>query len=282
MRINTNYLIIAGLPLFLLMGANSIARGGQESIKVVGGERESLASWPNAMRVTNQCGGTLIGPNVVITAGHCIGDKGPMDPCSGMDVEVNVLGSSACCQPACRGKTCSEGVDFALCQIDSKSVGDFSIRSPFETLSSDQGWSMKGVPVILAGFGLPVTTELHVGKANVLLETSAPPDGFLKVGGTINGVAAAAACSGDSGGGVFLEDGSEGRTFVGVIVIGANSMGNCIAGGETGVVDITFANNSSFISAWQKSHVGAQICGIDKSLTSMCRKDAGVDRANRE
>ena len=54
------------------------AAGGDRPIReVIGGKAAEAGRFPWAVRLSMGCGGTLVAPRVVLTAGHCVGKSGP-------------------------------------------------------------------------------------------------------------------------------------------------------------------------------------------------------------
>src|SRR5436190_17555121 len=67
------------LPILILAigTAPAFANGGGDGGNVVGGTTVPVGKWPDALALLGQqaaCTGTLIAPDVVLTAGHCIGE----------------------------------------------------------------------------------------------------------------------------------------------------------------------------------------------------------------
>ena len=62
----------------LLMAFASMPAQADDNLRVVGGQRAQAGVWPDTAAVVFSgnsvgCTGVLVAPNVVLTAGHCIG-----------------------------------------------------------------------------------------------------------------------------------------------------------------------------------------------------------------
>ena len=58
----------------VLVAAAAVSRGASADAQVVGGTPVAPGTWPDAVAVigaTGTCSGTLVAPDVVLTAGHC-------------------------------------------------------------------------------------------------------------------------------------------------------------------------------------------------------------------
>jgi trypsin len=197
-----------------------------------------------------RCSANLIGPQVLLTAAHCVQDG----------AKVKVFGISGTCERARGSQSCPGGADVALCMMDKP----LDQRAPFENLVSQPGWAKIDRSVDLLGFGLATEETaldliLRHGEAKVKRETDATT-------GCVGVTGQAAACSGDSGGGAFLDLGNGSRALAAVISSGLG----CKAGLETGLVDVTADVVKQFMNDWRKRHPAARICGIDADAKN-CR-----------
>jgi hypothetical protein len=269
-----NYKLVKLVAVLLLSGVTN-AWSRQELNRLDNGQTVPAANWPSLVIVSSppladKCSGALIGPNVILTAAHCVGNKG----------RVAVNGVSAQCEIPSGPRRCPKGLDLALCLSDQPFAGIPRFERPAINLK----WSAMGTEVTLSGFGFPLVGDLRIGKARV--RTPAASTGCLEVGGIANG------CRGDSGGAVFVND--RGRdVLAGVISIGgvihgrapaatrrgANSRSVALlnappspgcAGGNTGIIDLASPAASKFIRDWRRRHATARICGLDPFPRGAC------------
>ena len=211
---------------------------------VIGGSAAPAGKWPDAAAVLwggqQGCSGTLIAPNVVVTAGHCVLADDPPD---------QVLVGASALSKAAEGQTSSilEAIEYENSQstID---VGLLVLAQPvtgIEPRAIATGWAkldiQNGAAVQLVGFGT-VDRDAHQ-PTDSLMEAAttitdfnctvmagcapaARPDGELGAGGM--GIDT---CPGDSGGPVYL------LTDYGSFLTGITSRGyetnqyNCSEGG---------------------------------------------------
>ncbi|MDB4954733.1 MAG: secreted trypsin-like serine protease [Myxococcales bacterium] len=200
----------------------------QDAIPVVGGTQVPAGKWPDAVAVLGpqgSCTGTLIAPDVVITAGHC-SDINPrqvivntIDYAAQGGTTFNVLRTVAYPSWQTSYDISVIVLEHPVTGIEPRKVG---------TSCTFQGFS-NNMQVHLVGFGL--TNPAGTGNNSVLNETMAPildrdcsggrgcktaiaPGGEFVAGGNSHD-----SCFGDSGGPVYLD------TPRGVIVVGAVSRG---------------------------------------------------------
>jgi uncharacterized protein (TIGR03382 family) len=200
----------------------------QDAIPVIGGTQVPAGKWPDAVAVLGaqgSCTGTLIAPDVVITAGHCA-DINPSqvivnttDYAAQGGTTINVLRTVAYPNWQTTYDVSVIVLAHAVTGIEPRRIG---------TSCTFQGFN-NNMQVHLVGFGL--TDPAGTGNNSALNETMAPildrdctggrgcntgvaPGGEFVAGGNNHD-----SCFGDSGGPVYLD------TPRGVIVIGAVSRG---------------------------------------------------------
>jgi len=224
------------ISLFLLLSTPALA--GTIDQPVVGGTEAAPGAWPDLVAVlapTAACSGTLIAPDVVLTAGHCIGIR---------PVEV-VVGTIDFAAPGGGGQAIA--VRSATAYPDwqhTYDVGVLVLEHPAgampRTIASTctaEADLVAGAKVEVVGFGLTTksgtgdNSRLHQAKLVVTDPTctsaagcapAVAPGGEFAAGGD-----GTDACFGDSGGPIYLDD-----ALVGVVSRGLSEPGNpCGNGG---------------------------------------------------
>ncbi|MBG0561658.1 S1 family peptidase [Actinoplanes aureus] len=78
---NAASLLLAAATVAALLGSAPLparAADGERPVReVVGGKVATAGKFPWVVRLSMGCGGTLTAPQVVLTAGHCVGETGP-------------------------------------------------------------------------------------------------------------------------------------------------------------------------------------------------------------
>lgn len=202
-----------------VLGKGVLGGDGRTPGRIVGGAETGWKSWQGVVAVVSDatmCTGTLIDPEVVITAGHCV-----LYPSQGVDLEagdLEILGgadvvaapvhvadvAAIALHPTWSGTLTEGQVDLALLRLTAS--------------ASQETYPVRGDPApqpgnaaVIVGYGRgegddPMSSGIHrAGETTVL---GATPD-LLETGGQ------AGSCSGDSGGPVFTRQGG-GWTLSGV------------------------------------------------------------------
>lgn len=210
-------------------GSGSTSGYGQTHQAIVGGSTVEPGQWPDAVAVlgtSGTCSGTLIAPDVVLTAGHCAGIKpvqviaNTVDYSQDAGVRVQVAKTEA--YPSWQTE-----YDVAVLVLASeiKTITPRKIGS-----ACTFGAFARDTAVRLVGFGATdmngetANTQLRQAMTTVLdpdcsdgrgCKQAVAPGGEFVAGGTGD----ADSCFGDSGGPVYLD------TPVGTVVVGAVSRG---------------------------------------------------------
>jgi trypsin len=237
------------LTVAMLAAGASLALAAP-SQAIVGGNNASPGEWPAVAKVSYgafQCTGTLIAPDVVLTAGHCSSMTGAAVgtpatwPAALIDVRIGgtkygegerVPVSTVTAHP---NYTLSMGYDISLLKLSRAST-----KAPVKvagtadtglwkagTMEWIVGWGVTeeggDVPDVLQEAQVPVTTDAYCADAYDAFEAKT----MLCAGFPQGGVDT---CQGDSGGPMF------GGSGTGMRVVGATSWGEgCARPGKPGV-----------------------------------------------
>ncbi len=198
-----------------------------------------------------QCTSTLIGPEVLLTAAHCVQN--------GLAVGFKLGGSSyaATCQRAAAYEDRSDQTqDYALCKVAPAVTGIV-----FERMNVDPAYLALQQEVLLTGFGC--TKEdgsggndnvYRIGESNI---SSLPAPG----GNTIVASGRAALCFGDSGAAAFVMGPGDTR-----IVIGVNSKldpdGGVALGKSSHLASTSSEKAQAFFATWRNENGKPKICGL--------------------
>lgn len=235
----------------LLLAFTTVASGYEPTL--IGGSVSK--DYPQIVYIragNSRCSATVVSPKtsigVILTAGHCVVDRGEVGPVSEVVVEVAGASYSAVCRQSPEYHRSQYGTDMALCVANRPfKIDGFSVSQRRVKL---------GETVLLTGYGCvrsPGTGgndgNLRVGKAKVIQDDSR--DSWFQTRDK------AALCSGDSGSSVLSLD----RVPV---VIGVNSRAN--------MKDLSLLTSLArpearkFMASWVAEN-GAVICGINKDCS---------------
>jgi secreted trypsin-like serine protease len=223
----------------LVSSLTSVALASSGDAPVVGGTNVPVGQWPDAVAVLARdamCTGTLIAPDVVITAGHCI----ETDP-----VEV-VVGSVELAQPGGMAIAVKKAVaypnwehTFDVGVLVLEHAAPMMPRAVASACTANEHL-VAGAKVHVVGFGLTTkdgmgtNTRLHQAMIPVVdascmhdpaCEPAVAPGGEFTAGG--GGVDA---CFGDSGGPIYI-DTAHGPALIGVVSRGEAVIGEPCGGG---------------------------------------------------
>ena len=236
--------------------------------QIIGGAKADPTDWPATFVFMTSHGGgctsTVVGPNVILTAAHCIADgaTGLIElPSRNINVTChhhpNYVDGVSESDPNWWEKA---SPDFALCIADDKLFG-----FDFERIHKNAPVLSKGQTIHLVGFGCNEVggTDggfgvLYEGKSVVQEIPSGSNYYTITMGG-------AAVCFGDSGGGDYIlsDPPSKDRR----VLMGVTSRGNIST-----VSLLSTTNTDGFLSwadSFAKQH-GTKICGLH-SNTNGCR-----------
>jgi hypothetical protein len=227
--------------------------------------RGAVARNPNGVRQSvvrvessrgELCSGAVIGPDLVLTAAHCIDDR------AGYRVVVvdrgfrprTVRAIAAAMHPAFVPGTTPRtqpGVDLAILKLERPLGPEFVALNPRAA-----GRVAGGDPVEIAGFG--VAAEGNKGSARVLRQTRLMSLGTLQVANRVvvavdaqrrARTAGAGACRGDSGGPI-LRGGPGGYELVGIVSWSSGAFTSSTRSACGGITAVTpIADHASWIAS---------------------------------
>ena len=259
-------------------------RGGQEALSV---------EWPASLYVTFQtskgtaaCTAALLGPQVMLTAAHCVPSTGKV---SFVYAGHNQPYATACTRHP--NYPADPSADFALCSVSPAFAAPAGFR--YEGVNSSAMNTLTTRPIILTGYGCvsdivgagAMDGKYRIGS-NTIDETSTssprkrPGSAYYAPSQknnlfTTDDPGSANLCPGDSGGPAFLRSGGGGATtFANRTIIGVNSRvfyANA-AGTMYGSSLISGTGGPDFLNWAQSWATTAKVaaCGIAGTLTT-CR-----------
>jgi secreted trypsin-like serine protease len=202
--------VLVGVLALVLTGSQIPADATRPQRDVVGGDRATDGMFPWMVRLSMGCGGALIAPRVVLTAGHCVQGSGPDDSieitAGHVDLKSPTVITAQSVQvvraPNFSGET--RGNDWAVIQLD-RTLG-------LPTLGLSQGKAGNEGPFTVMGWGqtsegaMRQQMRLRYAAVPVVADAECATD-YEQVGVELNaedsicaGRTGVDTCQGDSGG----------------------------------------------------------------------------------
>jgi secreted trypsin-like serine protease len=218
----------------VVIGPPAEARAGTLDMPIVGGTLAKPGDWPDVVAVFTEdgglCSGTLLGADLVLTAGHCIGGK-PIEVIIGSVDLARPDGERRAVKWARAYPSWESEYDVGIVMLENPVAA--KQRAIAENCTSGKRNRLRaGTRLDVVGFGLTTktatdnNTRLHAASIAVIdglcevdeaCKEAVAPGGEFTAGG--HGVDA---CFGDSGGPVYIGT-SRGRALVGVVSRGLAS-----------------------------------------------------------
>lgn len=253
--------------LLMVLLCPDFALGNEQTL--IGGKIAKPGMWPEVVYITNgkgACTATVVGPNVILTAAHCVKDGGDIRPLNFV-IEQTVYQAKCTHHPMYKDKY---SYDFALCKVNSNiDVQYASIANEGPELDKDI--MLMGYGCIKKGGGSGNDGKLRYGKAKV---TALPSDTYNHAGGQyFYTKGSSALCFGDSGGPAMLANTKK------HIVIGVNSRGNIK---DWSLLSSTFLNGFRDFASDFENKNNVEICGISKNCLGNKSDDDSDDNNDND
>ncbi len=271
--------LVSSLLVVGVLGASPPAEAGLVGMPVVGGKLVRPGDWPDVVAVLTEdgglCSGTMLGADLVLTAGHCIG---------GHPVEV-IIGSVDLARPGGERRAVKWSKAYPNWEFR-YDVGVVMLENPVQVkqraiaencASGKRNRLVAGTRVEVVGFGLTTktatdnNTRLHAAMIEVVdglcendetCKESIAPGGEFTAGGH-----GADACFGDSGGPVYIGT-SRGPALIGVVSRGLASWGDPC--GEGGVFV-----RADKVAAWVEEVTGRVVDRVECDVPADDGTDGG-------
>jgi hypothetical protein len=268
-----------------------IPQQGSEPVDSYHEGSEKPENWVFAINMTSTtgCTGTLIGPQVLLTAAHCVQrirvfDISAGEQVVGSEAPSEILIRTTCeAHPRFRPFGPLSRLDFALCHLDrpfpltvevpnrDQSLGTETSSQvvKFQRLSTsfrDVGRHQK---LFVAGFGCSSFTATKIdGRIRAGLATLS---GLSEVSIILGGYGrrdSAILCAGDSGGAAYRLASTD-QPYGPRVVVGVNSA-NILFQGQSFIARTSSPAFRWFLEHWRARWKTPAICGIDKEIEPRC------------
>jgi secreted trypsin-like serine protease len=219
--------LLAGVVATALAVAQIPAQADRPGREVVGGNEAPQGRFPWMVRLSMGCGGALVAPRVVLTAGHCVNGTGPTAGITvtagvaDLEAPTAITAHSVAVIRASGFHTETRGDDWAVIQLDQPL--DLTPVALTRGRAGDQG------EFIILGWGQTSETELRQQRRLRYANVPSVPDSvcsgeYRDIGVTLvagdsicAGGGGVDTCQGDSGGPMVRRDAAGRWRLVGIV-----------------------------------------------------------------